>query len=112
MASSEIKITFQHRQCLVGGERAIFHHWIKDAEVILKFNSHLSPYSIEQIMNDLKYGKYVSVNVDPLVTEICVGLVEFENGEIKKIRPENIKFLDGKELFEGYDWSDANGLSV
>lgn len=109
MASSEIKIKLPYRQCLVGGNRAMFHNWIKESQVILNLNSNLSPYAIEQIMDDLKYGKYVPMNVDPLITETCVGLVEFENGEIKKVKPENIKFLDGKELFEVYSWEVENG---
>lgn len=37
------------------------------------------------------------------VAEVC-GVVEFEDGTVKTVRPNQIKFLDS--TFDEYDWSE------
>lgn len=95
IASFEVK---QHlRPCLVYTKEkkgainetstvhALFHAWAHEAEVIA-----------QSLMRGGHPGGQLSHTF---------ALVEFEDGTVKMVNPERVKFLDNAEKFEEYDWS-------
>ena len=48
----------------------------------------------------------VPVFVWPMPTQDGYFLVEFENGQCHKVRPDVLTFLGSKDLFDQCDWSE------
>lgn len=65
-----IKNVYDVRPCTVNGTRAIFHRWVDEARTI-------NPSTFER-------GQFYRV----------YGLVEFEDGTVQKVDPEDIRFMD------------------
>ena len=63
------------RACWCEGRRALFHQWVNEAYVVAQ-----SP-----MVGGTPAGQLWAV----------LALVEFENGDVKTVRPEKIKFADG-----------------
>jgi len=73
------------RPCIVDGAQALFHGWA-DVE---------KPY----IEDGKQVGRWKNV----------AAVIEFRSGEVKAVRPNDVRFLDGEEIFSKYDWSEADG---
>lgn len=71
------------RPCLVRGEAALFHGW---AEIE------------KPIMDD---GKVIG-NL-----KVVNGVVEAGTGHVRCVKPSDIQFLDSREKFADFDWSDG-----
>lgn len=75
----------EYRPCIVavGNHRrrlrALFHRWVTKQGTLPMTGS---PYTTTQ------------------------ALVEFENGSIETINPEDVRFKDSKQLFEQFAWGD------
>ena len=82
MASLDSKITFgfELRPCFVGEEKGLFHHW--------------EDYS-QLYGESLMVGGHGAGQVSQ-----TFGLVEYEDGSIKRVQPYDIRFCDGE--FECY----------
>lgn len=76
--------TAEYRPCIVDGENAFFHRWLTTAYVV-DASLMIGGHPAGQVMD-------------------TVGLVEMEDGAVRKIAPTSIRFLDGRERFEGYRW--------
>lgn len=84
-ATENITIQFpQYRPCLVRGystkeeRRALFHQWATKQGTL----PHGTQYTMVQ------------------------ALVEFENGSVEAVNPEDIRFVDSKHLFAQFYWGD------
>lgn len=80
------------RPCIVGGRRAIFHRWVNSA--------HPVPPKGMEINESTRYFQFRRTD----------GLVEFEDGSIERVYPNEILFVDGG-AFDLFDWSKAGGGS-
>lgn len=80
MASSEIIIRHERRPCYVDGKRAMFHTWSQQSDIFAP-----SPM----------VGGHPGGTVSR-----CVGIVEYENGKVEKVMPNEIRFADGGEFSE------------
>ena len=49
----------------------------------------------------------VPVFVWPMPTTNGLFVVEHQDGTVQRVQPEALTFLDSKELFDQYDWSEA-----
>ena len=49
----------------------------------------------------------VPVLVWPIPTQDGCFIVEHQDGHCQKAQPYELAFLDSRELFDQYDWSDA-----
>lgn len=90
MAPIEGKITMttcEGRPCWVRGRRAIFHRWTDSARPV-------KPVSGDQD-TDERLQKW-SVH----------GLVEYEDGRMEREWPNNIRFADSRERFNGLAWEE------
>ncbi len=74
-----------YRPCYVKGRRAMFHRWANDARPQL-------PHGQEPGEN-ARYYQFRSTK----------GLVEFEDGTVAAVWPNEIQFADGG-VFHEYDW--------
>lgn len=75
--SSPIRMSWRYSQ----PKKALFHKWIEERRLIVA-----SPY--------------VHDGHDSGVVSELLAIVELENGEIWKIEPEQIRFLDSPQKFE------------
>lgn len=90
MAAFDSKITLstcEGRPCWVRGRRAIFHRWTDSARPV-------KPVSNDQ-ETDERLQKW-SVH----------GLVEYEDGRMEREWPNNIRFADSREYFNGLTWDE------
>ena len=80
--SWKLETVSQLRPCYVDGVKALFHNWGRHSRVV-----EPSP------MVGGAPGGTVSY---------ILGIVEFEDGQIKQVFPEKIKFVD--KMFDEYYW--------
>jgi hypothetical protein len=84
MAGLEHKITVPRRQAMVD-------------EITVEFD--------EYGMFEHRTGKRDKVLVWPVPTKYGEFVVEYEGGYCGRVKPERLKFLDSKDIFDQYDWS-------
>lgn len=86
---TKIDICHEVRPCYVAGEKALFHCWCHESHVV-------GP--------SLLVGGHSGGTV-----AFVKGIVEFENGGVTKVDPENIQFADGGS-FEEYAFLPLEAL--
>lgn len=96
------------RPCYVNTEKALFHMWVRQDERLVKFNSTIGWEKLKDLNNVI--DELISNNVydNHYTIEILrkyYGLVEFENGDVKLVKPESITFCDSKSIFEENTWN-------
>lgn len=85
------------RLCTVSGERAYFHRWIEEEKVIVQMKNFTS---IEEM---IKFRKKVEdEGISPLgcgieKAKVIEALVEYMDGTVKKVAPEQVKFVREQE---------------
>lgn len=82
----------EYRPCYVDGKRAIFHRWADTARSV-------APRGIDESTTDDRY-QYWNVG----------GIVEFEDGSVRRVWPSAITFADGGpgDGFAGIAWPDED----
>src|SRR5574343_874061 len=83
------------RPCTVKDKRGVFHGWFQYDGV--RMNGH---------------GRIIDGNI-----KFLSGLVEFEDGSIQRVEPENIKFEDNADFFKqveqaSSEWFDNSELKM
>lgn len=76
--------TAEYRPCYADGKKALFHRWTEEAYVL--------PPAI------LKGGHSGGQ------IKTTLAIVEYEDGFIREIQPQKIRFIDGK--FKEYDFTE------
>ena len=82
----EYTINFERRPCWVKGKKALFHRWVDSARPV-------KPRGLEDTETMARYQ----------VAHVH-GLVEFEDGTLERVWPQDIQFTDTAAEFEAYDW--------
>lgn len=106
-ALSNIKIEMELRPCFVcsiaradnreiitNTRKALFHKWAEKEQVILKANAFLGSKEIERILDEYKKSGYISYGMETEKVKETVAIVEYEDGTVGEVLPENIRFLD------------------
>ena len=76
------------RPCIVKGDtKALFHCWFQVSEIVAP---------------SVRKGGHAGGVISGVL-----GLVEYEDGTVHKILPENIQFLDNN-IFNDYDFEESN----
>jgi hypothetical protein len=96
---NDIAVTIQneYRPCLAEGNRAIFHKWIDYEETFLKLDCTITSTRFENI-KDLYDQNILPNNCNLIKVNTTAALVELEDGTMKKVDIESIRFVDS---FEG-----------
>lgn len=76
----------KNRPCYVNDRRAVFHRWINSAHPVL-------PRGIDANDERARFFQFRSTH----------GLVEYEDGTLARVWPQEIRFADGG-FFEDYSW--------
>lgn len=86
--------TDARRPCWVRGKKALFHQWVNSARPVLR--------NVEK----------VDENAQHYQLSLTHAVVEFEDGTVERVWPQDVKFADGGG-FEEYAWlpmsEDADG---
>ncbi len=85
------------RPCMVGDEKAKFHRWADVLTVFVKFDSVLKPKDYEKIMSRLEHNHIILPGEDVTTVTNTFALVEFMDGTVKKVNPEEVRFINKKE---------------
>ena len=104
MASFKLPREMCYRPCMVGDKKAIFHRWAVDEEVLIKFNAFVDDDKILDICRGIHEDRIVPNYAETEKLTNTYGIVEFEDGTVRGVRPVEISFLDSEGLFRDYDW--------
>lgn len=93
--------TEAYRPCIVKGKKeALFHRWAFDEKPLIHFKVFMKPEMMEKYTKVIKekdiYPHYASI----VPVKTTMGLVEYRDGSVDKVDPEDIRFLDGDYRFE------------
>lgn len=81
----------EYRPCYVAGRKALFHRWANTARPVL-------PRGVEPDEN-ARYFQQRTTH----------GIVEFEDGTVERVWPQDIQFADGGR-FKEYAWLPLEAL--
>lgn len=90
------------RPCLVNEKKALFHRWITEDQMFTKFFTRLRDGELEKQKIDIETNHVVPVQNDIEKITNTYALVEFEDGAIEKVKPEDVRFLDSGNKFQEY----------
>lgn len=76
-----------YRPCYVNGRRALFHRWVNTANPVL-------PKGVSPDDERAKFFQHRSTT----------GLVEYEDGTLARVWPQEIRFTDSAGRFRDYAW--------
>lgn len=77
----------EYRPCYVNGRRALFHRWVNTANPVL-------PKGVEADDPKARFFQH----------RHTAGLVEYEDGTVERVWPQEIRFADSPGRFKGYEW--------
>lgn len=87
MANIEFKIKPERRQAMLS-IREPASQWVRECGYTYKETAR------------------VPVFVWPMPTTEGLFVVEHQDGTVQRVQPDSLTFLDSKELFDQYDWSE------
>lgn len=92
-----VKELFGLRPCSVNGRKAWFHCWIQTEHPYFLSTSFLSREKAKEISHEIENMTIIpsSFKVEK-ITQV-VALVEYDNGTVVKVNPEEITFEDGRK---------------
>lgn len=77
----------EYRPCYVNGRRALFHRWVNTANPVL-------PKGVEANNEKARFFQHRSTT----------GLVEYADGTLARVWPQEIRFADSADRFNEYTW--------
>lgn len=89
--------TTEYRPCYANEKKALFHRWTDKEEIALKFNGFLiSTAEIAAALEDYRTKGILPPNANIEKIKTTLAIVEYEDGTIDEVRPQQIRFADGK----------------
>lgn len=83
----------QNRPCEVNGTPALFHRWMEDDSVLLKLGAFVSLEDRRALTRAFYEDSIIPAGGTVTVVHHTFALVEFEDGTIGKVKPEDICFV-------------------
>ena len=93
MSVASIKVEFPRRQAMLT---------VRERKSRVPLGDLYDAYAVEYVE-----VARVPVFVWPMPTQDGYFIVEHKDGHCQKVQPYELTFLDGKELFDQYDWSEV-----
>ena len=92
----------EYRPCLVDGKKALFHRFVEDNQLLLQFEGFIPMKGnyVQKTIERYKTDNILPSDVKPKIVKAIFALIELEDGTVKKVDIESIKFLDSGNLFE------------
>lgn len=85
------------RPCIVGGQRALFHRWIEKITPIIKIQMRLPQKELTERIKTVKESfPYLPFDTETIVQKETLAIVELESGEIREVKPSEVRFRDMK----------------
>lgn len=88
----------QARPCEVDGVPALFHRWIEEDRALLKIDRFCNPGEANAIYRDFRAEGLVPAGCRVNIVRETFALVEYRDGTIDKVKPEQIRFTEREEL--------------
>lgn len=91
----------EYRLCEVNGKKALFHRWVESDSIFFNIKSFCSKEDLQFIMRNFKDHNVIfegRAGIEKVKS--FYGLVEYEDGTLEKVDPENIKFNDSSCKFK------------
>ena len=85
------------RPCEVAGKLAFFHRWVDDDRVFLKIDVFVKPEEQSRMQGDFHVFGTIPKGCSTEVQRATCALVEYADGSVGKVPPEQIRFLDRGE---------------
>ena len=93
MAQASFKVEFPRRQAMLS---------IRERRPLKTDGTFYGEWAVEYVET-----ARVPVFVWPMPTSEGMFVVEHQDGTVQMVHPNYLTFLDSKELFDQYDWSEA-----
>lgn len=87
------------RPCLYLEEKATFHRWVDETKMIIKFSEHLKMDAMWKLKNLYEDIGLLTGGMDAIPVITTFALIEVADGSMKKVPPEEIRFVTDEELF-------------
>ena len=82
------------RPCEVNGKPAVFHRWVDEDRMKVQINIMTLREEAIRTMDDYKVHGFLPATASPVVLRQTIALVEYEDGTVCKVEPEDVKFTD------------------
>lgn len=88
----------QNRPCVVDGRPALFHRWIEEDHVLLRHKALMRSPEERHYAERYFFEKNVCLPecAFDIITE-TLALVEYKNGVVAKVKPEQVRFVNTEE---------------
>jgi hypothetical protein len=85
------------RPCIVDGRRALFHRWIEKITPIVKISMALPQKELSERIKAAKESyPYLPYYTEVIAQKETLAIVELEGGEIREVKPSEVRFRDMK----------------
>lgn len=85
------------RLCEVDGNVCFFHRWCDEDRALLQFNALVRREEAEEQRTLFDDRGICSPSANIETVRNTFALVEFQDGTVKKVDPERVRFINGKE---------------
>lgn len=95
-----VKELFGLRPCSVNGRKAWFHCWVQTEHPYFLNNSFCTKKEMEEMSREIENKTIIPSGFKVEKIARVVALVEYDNGAVVKINPEEITFEDGRKTMK------------
>lgn len=100
------------RLCEADGKRAFFHRWVEEDKALLQFNVFAKTDYMQQTNRSFKEEGYSPEGTHIEKVRQTFALVEYEDGTVRKVEPEKVKFLDRQGQEDQVQWSKKSPCPI
>lgn len=98
------RFDIDYRPCTVDGVKALFHRWSKKSNLVLQAKNPMSWDDFDRETKEAqRTGNVPSFLYSKVITNLT-AVVEFEDGSIKHVDPESVRFTDG--IIGNFDFTE------
>ena len=87
----------RERPCLADGKPAFFHRWVDEDKGLLRINAFTRHDEAERLHRAFRDEGIVHNCCSVETLRVTFALVEYRDGTVGKVKPEQVRFLDREE---------------